>query len=145
MNQNETAKKGFKTFILTLSISLIVFSVIYYVFTNQETSESDSILSENSYIEDVATEKPAETNTDNQRVDAASSFENLVKSRGANAPQVLAGTTTAPTATGTGTTTPPATTTTTTTPAATTTTTTTPVCNKDRLPKVLRPFHKVVL
>lgn len=34
MNQAEQAQKGFKTFILTLSISLIVFSAVYYFITN---------------------------------------------------------------------------------------------------------------
>ena len=31
---SDSAKNGFKTFILTLSISLIVFSVVYYLVTN---------------------------------------------------------------------------------------------------------------
>jgi hypothetical protein len=33
MNNSESAKKGFRTFILTLSISLMVFSAVYYVLT----------------------------------------------------------------------------------------------------------------
>ena len=33
MNNSESAKRGFKTFILTLSISLIVFSALYYALT----------------------------------------------------------------------------------------------------------------
>jgi len=31
---NDQAQKGFKTFLLTLSVSLIIFSVIYYVITS---------------------------------------------------------------------------------------------------------------
>lgn len=49
------AKKGLSTFILTLSISLIVFSTIYYLMTNEssddtpsfETSSQISVVSEN--------------------------------------------------------------------------------------------------
>jgi hypothetical protein len=33
MNNSESAKRGFRTFILTLSISLIVFSAVYYALT----------------------------------------------------------------------------------------------------------------
>jgi hypothetical protein len=38
MNKNDQMKKGFKTFLLTLSVSLIVFSVVYYVITNSSSS-----------------------------------------------------------------------------------------------------------
>ena len=44
MNANEQAQKGFKTFILTLSISLIVFSVIYYLISNNSNFEQNSDL-----------------------------------------------------------------------------------------------------
>ncbi len=37
MNNSTQAQKGFKTFLLTLSVSLIIFSVIYYVITNSST------------------------------------------------------------------------------------------------------------
>lgn len=40
MSQAEQAQKGFKTFILTLAISLIVFSAIYYFITNASSSSS---------------------------------------------------------------------------------------------------------
>jgi hypothetical protein len=33
MNNSESAKKGFRTFILTLSVSLLVFSAVYYLLT----------------------------------------------------------------------------------------------------------------
>lgn len=39
MNNSTQAQKGFKTFLLTLSISLIVFSVIYFVITNNSSSK----------------------------------------------------------------------------------------------------------
>jgi len=37
---SDSAKNGFKTFILTLSISLIVFSVVYYLVTNSSGDTS---------------------------------------------------------------------------------------------------------
>ena len=40
MNSSQQAQKGFKTFILTLSVSLIIFSVIYYVINSSEFSPS---------------------------------------------------------------------------------------------------------
>ena len=48
MNQAEQAQKGFKTFILTLSISLIVFSAVYYFITNSSSiSATPDIESDN--------------------------------------------------------------------------------------------------
>ena len=40
MNSTQQAQKGFKTFLLTLSISLIIFSVIYYVLTSSTFNKS---------------------------------------------------------------------------------------------------------
>jgi hypothetical protein len=37
MNNSTIAKNGFKTFILTLAVSLVVFSVIYYIQTDVST------------------------------------------------------------------------------------------------------------
>ncbi len=34
MNTSEQAKKGFKTFLITLSVSLVLFSFVYYVVTD---------------------------------------------------------------------------------------------------------------
>lgn len=42
MNNSTQAQKGFKTFLLTLSVSLIIFSVIYYVITNT-SAQTDSL------------------------------------------------------------------------------------------------------
>ncbi|NMB70020.1 hypothetical protein GYA27_02355 [candidate division WWE3 bacterium] len=42
MNNSTQAQKGFKTFLLTLSVSLIIFSVIYYVITNT-SSQNESL------------------------------------------------------------------------------------------------------
>lgn len=39
---SDSAKNGFKTFILTLSISLIVFSVVYYLVTNSSADNSSA-------------------------------------------------------------------------------------------------------
>lgn len=46
MTSSDSAKKGFKTFILTLSISLIVFSVIYYLLTNSTPTSLEVTSSE---------------------------------------------------------------------------------------------------
>ena len=43
MNSNQQAQKGFKTFILTLSISLIVFSVIYYMLNSTPTEVDETV------------------------------------------------------------------------------------------------------
>lgn len=39
MNSKQQAKKGFKTFLLTLVISLIIFSGIYYLINSQDSKE----------------------------------------------------------------------------------------------------------
>jgi len=39
MNSKEQAKKGFKTFILTLVISLVIFSGIYYVINSEQDDD----------------------------------------------------------------------------------------------------------
>jgi hypothetical protein len=46
MNNSESAKKGFKTFILTLSISLIVFSAIYYALTTYSPTSGSTPLAD---------------------------------------------------------------------------------------------------
>ena len=52
MTSTDQAKKGFKTFVLTLSVSLIVFSVIYYLLTGSEnTSDSELLTSESSTVQ----------------------------------------------------------------------------------------------
>jgi len=62
MNQAEQAQKGFKTFILTLSISLIVFSAVYYFITNSSSISSTSdIESENQMTKN---ENPADKTSD---------------------------------------------------------------------------------
>lgn len=45
MNTTEQAKNGFKTFIITLSVSLVVFTAIYYVVSDGSTVniESDTL------------------------------------------------------------------------------------------------------
>jgi hypothetical protein len=40
MNSNTQAQKGFKTFILTLVISLVVFSAIYYIINTEQPEEN---------------------------------------------------------------------------------------------------------
>jgi len=51
MNDNYTAttqvQKGFKTFILTLSVSLIIFSIIYYFISDAQPMESLNSVADN--------------------------------------------------------------------------------------------------
>lgn len=49
MNTSQQAQKGFKTFILTLSLSLIVFSVIYYML-NTNPSDKDENYTANAEV-----------------------------------------------------------------------------------------------
>ncbi len=49
MNTSTQAQKGFKTFLLTLIISLAVFSAIYYVVNSSSSSGSDYSSSETDY------------------------------------------------------------------------------------------------
>lgn len=86
---NSQATKGFRTFILTLSVSLIIFSVVYYLMSDSQTvtdntmQASTETLSAEDKEEDTVFGKIAATTPD-------------VTSRA-----VLAGTNTAPTTTGT--------------------------------------------
>ncbi|KKS21063.1 MAG: hypothetical protein UU80_C0035G0003 [candidate division WWE3 bacterium GW2011_GWA1_41_8] len=90
MNNSTQAKNGFKSFILTLSISLAVFGLIYYLATYSTQSNVD--------IEDM-TPAQAETstelsaNTNMGQVVRESVFEDL-KDQEVNVPkrEVLAGT-----------------------------------------------------
>jgi len=89
--QNE-AQKGFKTFILTLSVSLIVFSIVYYFISDTQSGN------------DIAKEQTTE---EVQAAVTEDLEEDTVFSKIASAPvattsrAVLAGTTTSPTAVGT--------------------------------------------
>lgn len=51
---SESAKNGFKTFILTLSVSLVVFSVIYYVITNFSDKTASSSEYRASVVQEVS-------------------------------------------------------------------------------------------
>lgn len=61
MNNSDSAKKGFRTFILTLSISLLVFSAIYYgltTYTPQNTLDEKKVeMADVSRTEDVSVPK----------------------------------------------------------------------------------------
>ncbi len=93
---NETAKKGFKTFILTLSVSLIVFSVIYYALTTIASRQEQAELSQTTDTEISAAIHPSPTE------EPSSPFQQLAT---ANVDQykgaVLAGATVSPTPTST--------------------------------------------
>jgi hypothetical protein len=57
MNNSESAKKGFKTFILTLSISLMVFSAVYYILSSYGTDTGMSGVQDNEVANAMITEK----------------------------------------------------------------------------------------
>ena len=59
MNNSESAKKGFRTFILTLSVSLIVFSAVYYFLTsyNTDMASNEIVGDEIAAIKPVAKEE----------------------------------------------------------------------------------------
>jgi len=118
MNSKTQATKGFKTFILTLGVSLIVFSAIYYVInTEQEETSyvekneanralSAPITSDNSTEAttlgeaDVRAEEESAVVTEDTE-EKVSVFEELANQKMDNVPQrhVLAGSGTADTAT----------------------------------------------
>lgn len=50
---SESAKNGFKTFILTLSASLVVFSAIYYVITNSSDKTAGSAEYRSSVVQEA--------------------------------------------------------------------------------------------
>ena len=95
MNNTESAKKGFRTFILTLSISLIVFSGVYYLLTNYGDNGFDSgNVSKTEIVENVAPEE--EPNVQGAK-DEKTVFGDIVNKKPVSRPQeVLAGATSAP-------------------------------------------------
>lgn len=62
---NDQAQKGFKTFLLTLSVSLIIFSVLYYVITStsNETDLSADVEAEVDTSVSMKTENQPEAET----------------------------------------------------------------------------------
>lgn len=92
--------KGLSTFVLTLSISLIVFSAIYYFMTTKtSTSEYDDfrvgVVEENGFEEEPVSQ-PISDSTQEQPVNDTSVFGKLASaSPDSNSGQVLAGTDTA--------------------------------------------------
>jgi len=103
---SDSAKSGFKTFILTLSISLIVFSVIYYLVTNG-SEDSNTSAYQASLAPAAVSEEPKEvlgTEADNAPAiesEEVSIFGELaaadVKSPSTGSAAVLAGATSSPT------------------------------------------------
>ena len=65
----DSGKKGFGTFILTLSISLIVFSTIYYLMTNSssESDQPDTSLSSVSKVVDQNAPPSVQGDADSQK------------------------------------------------------------------------------
>jgi hypothetical protein len=69
MNQAEQAQKGFKTFILTLSISLIVFSAVYYFITNSSSISATPDIESDTQV--------TQAQEENKKAEAASPFGTL--------------------------------------------------------------------
>lgn len=93
MNSYDHAQKGFKTFLVTLTISLVVFSVLYYFLSNQAPN-------------DINAGAPKETASASKYIASTSPFEDLANKKIAVQPKtVLAGSTVADTTGTTGTTT----------------------------------------
>lgn len=67
MNENYTAQdqaqKGFKTFILTLSVSLIIFSIIYYFISDTQSVSGSDIAEETPTVKAAVTEEIKEEET----------------------------------------------------------------------------------
>lgn len=73
--------KGLSTFVLTLSISLIVFSAIYYMMTTNSVSQDDykvEVVSESKVTEEV-TQQPISQNTEDVETAVASEKEDVKK------------------------------------------------------------------
>src|SRR3989344_4678266 len=58
---NEQARSGFKTFIITLCVSLVVFGALYYFVSDSSTKVSDIESKENKVSADVKPEQTGET------------------------------------------------------------------------------------
>jgi len=110
MNNSESAKRGFRTFILTLSISLMVFSGLYYALTTyspQKDSGEEKIEAVNTaglHGSDTNKDSVSSTVTKDNEVpsvqgakDQKTVFGAVANSKPATRPQeVLAGATSAP-------------------------------------------------
>ena len=102
MNNGESAKKGFRTFILTLSVSLIVFSAVFYVLTTYSSDKNP--------VRSTGTEVAVEQNVvgneaanvqgaKDEREGEKTVFGDIVSKKPTTKPQeVLAGATSAPSA-----------------------------------------------
>src|SRR4030042_5402496 len=87
------AQKGFKTFVFTLSISLIVFSVIYYFISESQTVTQTEDKNEKNNVQVMGS--PIQQDTKEE-----SPFSQLSETKMATAQRaVLAGATTSPTKT----------------------------------------------
>jgi hypothetical protein len=86
MNNSIQAKNGFKTFMLTLVVSLFVFSIVYYIASDTSSKKVD--IEENNVTGSVSKPATVAANT------SGSAFEDLSKQK-MNVPQraVLAGST----------------------------------------------------
>ena len=95
MNNSESAKRGFRTFILTLSISLMVFSAVYYALTtyspDSNSDKNQTVVASNVVVKE-------EKSPDVQGVaDKRTVFADIVNKKPQVRPQeVLAGATSAP-------------------------------------------------
>lgn len=101
MNNSVQAQKGFKSFLITLSVSIFVFSIIYYLINDTSSTpvdieqDSKAISQNQPAVQGVQTEqKPLATTQTQQDRSSDSAFEQLSKQK-MEAPKkaVLAGAT----------------------------------------------------
>jgi len=69
MNTSEQAKKGFKTFLITLSVSLVLFSFVYYVVTDSRDEFNIDDASSVSAITNTNTNSPEVAGTTDAKQD----------------------------------------------------------------------------
>ncbi len=93
MNNSESAQKGFKTFILTLSVSLIVFSVVYYFLSNYPANKSSNSPQAVATTSTTASVEGAKDERTDQADTSTSVFGAIVNKKPQGKAQVLSGAT----------------------------------------------------
>jgi len=93
MNNSESAQKGFKTFILTLSISLLLFSAVYYALSTY-SPENKSTQSQAAVAKETPVASVQGASTAKVESKDASVFAEISKKKPqVKSPAVLSGTT----------------------------------------------------
>lgn len=79
MTKQEEAQKGFKTFIVTLTVSLVVFSVLYYAITALPSSKDSSLVADAEIKSEMASSEVKGVST--QKTEEKSAFNDLANSK----------------------------------------------------------------